>query len=288
MHFAGRDERNRSQGGWVDVRLDSNLLRVERAARNPSLTLGRLGAFDDCGAMPGCIVMHDGRMLMFYTGWTLAREVPFFFFVGLAESRDSGETFTRLSEAPVLGRNHFDPFLTGAPWVLNEGGTLRMWYISGTEWIAGSDGSGPIHYYSIKHATSRDGRAWETNDRLCLPYLENEHAIARPVVTRTADGYSMIYSARRLGETYRIYGARSRDGLEWERDPDPLVDVADFGMGLHDGVLRQRTGQFGIQPAALQRQRLWQGRLWRAPLSGCQAHRRKRRLIRRQRYRQIS
>ena len=173
--------------------------------------------------------MHDGRMLMFYTGWTLAREVPFFFFVGLAELRDGGETFTRLSEAPVLGRNHFDPFLTGAPWVLNEGGTLRMWYISGTEWIAGSDGSGPIHYYSIKHATSRDGRAWETNDRLCLPYLENEHAIARPVVTRTADGYSMIYSARRLGETYRIYGARSRDGLEWERDPDPLVDVADSG-----------------------------------------------------------
>ena len=54
VHFAGRDERNRSQGGWVDVRLDSNLLRVERAARNPSLTLGRLGAFDDCGAMPGC------------------------------------------------------------------------------------------------------------------------------------------------------------------------------------------------------------------------------------------
>jgi hypothetical protein len=50
------------------------------------------------------------------------------------ESRDGGETFQRLSEAPVLGRNHHDPFLTGAPWVINESGRLRMWYISGTGW----------------------------------------------------------------------------------------------------------------------------------------------------------
>jgi hypothetical protein len=230
IHFACRDEKNRSRGGWAEVELEQGRLLVVRTPRLPSLDLGRLGAFDDCGAMPGSLVEHDGRLLLFYTGWTLARAVPFFFFIGVAESRDGGETFVRLSEAPVLGRNEYDPFLTGAPWVINENGLLRMWYISGTEWVAGSgEGAAPVHYYSVKHATSLDGMTWQVNDRLCLPYLKNEHAIARPVVTRSGGGYHMIYSARRLGETYRIYRAVSPDGLSWCREPGLLLDVAPSG-----------------------------------------------------------
>jgi hypothetical protein len=230
VHFAARDEKNRSQGAWADVEVKDDSLTVVNAAAKPSLDLGRLGAFDDCGAMPGNLVPHRGRLLMYYTGWTLARAVPFFFFIGVAESRDGGETFQRLSEAPVLGRNHHDPFLTGAPWVISENGRLRMWYISGTEWVPGAtEGEGPTHYYSIKHATSDDGMVWQTNDRLCLPYLDNEHAIARPVVTAVDGGYRMIYSARRLGETYRIYSASSNDGLSWQRDNLPTLDVAPSG-----------------------------------------------------------
>jgi predicted GH43/DUF377 family glycosyl hydrolase len=224
-------------------------LAVVNAAKRPSLDLGRLGAFDDCGAMPGCLVTHQGRLLMYYTGWTLARAVPFFFFIGVAESRDGGETFQRLSEAPVLGRNHHDPFLTGAPWVISENGRLRMWYISGTEWVAGSaEGEAPTHYYSVKHATSDDGMVWQTDDRLCLPYLDNEHAIARPVVTAIDGGYRMIYSARRLGETYRIYSATSIDGLSWQRDSRPMIDVAPAGwdseMICYGSRLDCRKGNF--------------------------------------------
>jgi hypothetical protein len=230
VHFAARDEKNRSQGGWADIEVREGRLAVVNAAPRPSLELGRLGAFDDCGAMPGSLVTHQGRLLMYYTGWTLARTVPFFFFIGVAVSDDGGETFRRLSEAPVLGRNHHDPFLTGAPWVISENGRLRMWYISGTEWVAGTvEGEAPTHYYSVKHATSDDGTVWQTDDRLCLAYLDNEHAIARPVVTAVDGGYRMIYSARRLGETYRIYSATSTDGLSWKRDSIPTIDVAPSG-----------------------------------------------------------
>ena len=230
VHFAARDEKSRSRGAWVDVEVQNDELVAVGAASKPSLDLGRLGAFDDCGAMPNSLVTHQGRLLMYYTGWTLARAVPFSFFIGAAESRDGGETFRRLSEAPVLGRNRYDPFLTGAPWVISENGRLRMWYISGTEWVPGkTEDEAPTHYYSIKHATSDDGIVWQTNDRLCLPYLENEHAIARPVVIAVDGGYRMIYSARRLGETYRIYSANSVDGLLWQRDSLPLLDVAPSG-----------------------------------------------------------
>ncbi len=249
VHFAARDEKNRSQGGWADVEVKDGRLVVVGAAPRPSLELGRLGAFDDCGAMPGSLVSHQGRLLMYYTGWTLARAVPFSFFIGVAELRDGGETFRRLSEAPVLGRNHHDPFLTGAPWVIGENGRLRMWYISGTEWVPGkTDDEAPTHYYSVKHATSDDGMVWQTNDQLCLPYLDNEHAIARPVVMAADGRYRMIYSARRLGETYRIYRANSVDGLSWQRDSLPLLDVAASGwdseMICYGSRLDSAAGRF--------------------------------------------
>jgi hypothetical protein len=249
VHFAARDDKNRSQGAWVDVEVENAKLIVKETGAAPSLTLGRLGAFDDCGAMPGSIVTHQGRLLMYYTGWTLARAVPFTFFIGAAESRDGGRTFRKVSEAPVLGRNHHDPFLTGAPWVIGENGRLRMWYVSGTEWVPGkTDTEAPTHYYSIKHATSDDGIVWQTNDSLCLPYLENEHAIARPVVMRIDRGYRMTYSARRLGETYRIYGASSTDGLSWQRDSAPMIDVASSGwdseMVCYGSRLETEQGNF--------------------------------------------
>ncbi len=227
VHFAGRDEANRSRGAWVELRLDGEAIEPTRYAPRPSLELGRLGAFDDAGAMPSCLVEFDGRLLLYYTGWTLGGTVPFHFHIGLAASADGGETFERLSEAPVLGRNRHDPFLTAAPWVLVENGALRMWYVSATAWVAGN--GQPEHYYTVKHAKSADGIAWETNDRLCLPYREGEHAVARPVVRASDNGYRMIFCSRRRGERYRIYAASSADGLTWERDAEAVLDVAPAG-----------------------------------------------------------
>src|SRR5262249_1556495 len=70
VHFGCRDDKNRSRGGWAEVEQSNGRLAVVRAAQSPSLDLGRLGAFDDCGAMPGTLVEHDGRLLLYYTGWT--------------------------------------------------------------------------------------------------------------------------------------------------------------------------------------------------------------------------
>lgn len=230
IHFATRDDQNRSRGAWAEFEATDRELVFVGYSRAPSLDLGRLGAFDDTGAIPSCLLQDGDRTLLYYIGWTLARTVPFLLSIGLALSHDGGKTFRRVSEAPVLGRNKHDPFLTAAPWVIKERDVFRMWYISGTEWtLDPSQGPNPIHYYTIKHAVSSDGIEWQTNDRLCIPYRHGEHAVARPVVRRLANGYQMIYSARRLGETYRIYSARSPDGLIWERDAGTLLDVASSG-----------------------------------------------------------
>jgi hypothetical protein len=249
VHFSSRDEKNRSRGAWAEFEVTDGGLSFLRFAPKPSIDLGRLGAFDDAGALPASLVQDGDRLLMYYGGWTLGGTVPFHFFVGLATSRDGGETFERISEAPVLGRNQHDPFLAGAPWVLKEGNLFRMWYVSGTEWAPDPAGSPhPVHYYTIKHAVSDDGINWRTNEHLCLPYLEGENAVARPVVIRDPSGYLMIYCARRLGETYRIYTARSSDGISWDRIKEPLLDVSpsgwDANMVCYGNLLQHRDRTF--------------------------------------------
>jgi hypothetical protein len=226
IHFSARDARNRSRGAWVDVHVAGDQIITEHVAPIPSLELGRLGAFDDAGAMPGCLVDTPDGLRMYYTGWTLGGTVPFQFEIGCAISADGGATFTRISEAPILGRNRHDPFVVGAPWVLRDGDGYRMWYAAGTEWKSDAASAGkPVHYYTIKHASSDDGLTWRTSDHRCIDYGEGEHAIARPVVVPDGDRLLMFYSARRLGEAYRVYVAVSHDGLSWERKPRPFLDV---------------------------------------------------------------
>ena len=59
----------------------------------PVLGLGELGAFDDSGVTSSCLVTHDGRKYLYYTGWTRGVTVPFYLFAGLAISSDGGQTF---------------------------------------------------------------------------------------------------------------------------------------------------------------------------------------------------
>jgi hypothetical protein len=176
----------------------------------PVLAPGSLGAFDDSGAMGSCLVHHDGRLLLYYTGWNLGVTVPFRNFTGLAVSEDSGRTFARLSSAPILGPNDVDPFMAHSPWVLVEDGRWRMWYCSATGWD-------PRHRYHIRLAESDDGIDWHRDGRVCIDFAgDDEYALSRPVVVRDADRYRMWFSAR--GERYRLGYAESDDGFAWERN----------------------------------------------------------------------
>ena len=122
----------------------------------------------------------------------------------------------------MLGRNHHDPFLTGAPWVISENGRLRMWYISGTEWVPGNSGKRSADALLFRSSTPPATMACLADRRPAVTALSQERTRhRRPVVIAADGGYRMIYSARRLGETYRIYSANSADGLSWQRDSLP-------------------------------------------------------------------
>lgn len=226
IHFAARDKDNRARGGCF-VFHPSQPSRILDVSLVPTLDVGTLGAFDDCGVMPGSIVECGGRHFMYYTGWSKAVEVPFSFHVGLAISEDGGRTYQRASLAPVLGRNQHDPYITGAPYVFWDNGLFRMWYTSATKWVRENDAEKPKHYYTVKYAESVDGVEWKTSDHLCIEYDQGEYAIARPVVWRTSEGYHMWFTFRSSSATYRIGIADSSNGIDWIRRKSPLgIDIS--------------------------------------------------------------
>jgi len=200
---------------------------IRRVSEKPVIGLGPLGAFDDSGVSTSCIVNYQEKKYHYYVGWTLGVTVPFYFYVGLAISIDGGETFRRISPAPILERNDVDPYLTASPCVLVEDGRWRMWYVSGTGWELKDNR--PRHYYHIKYAESSDGIHWNREGIVCIDYQsENEYAIARPCVIKEGGIYKMWYSYR--GDSYRIGYAESTDGIKWARkDEDSGIDVSESG-----------------------------------------------------------
>jgi hypothetical protein len=226
LFYSTRDESGRSHTGRSTLELSADGASATLLQR-PVLSPGSLGGFDDCGAMGSCLVHHEGRVYLYYIGWSQAVTVPFATYIGLAISDDGGETFERAARGPVIGRSDADPFLATSPYVLVEGGRWRMWYASGERWEQTADG--PKHHYRIVYAESGDGVSWEPSGRVCIDYAdEREYAIARPSVLCDAGRYRMWFSRR--GTAYSIGYAESADGLTWVRD-DERAGLRPSGTG---------------------------------------------------------
>ncbi len=213
VYFSARDVKGRAQIGFLELEMASPW-RVLSLSAEPTIGLGPLGAFDDNGVTAACLVAHEGRLYQYYTGWTLGVTVPFYFYVGLAISDDGGNSYQKVSAAPILERNAVDPYLTASPAVMVEDGRWRMWYISCTGWAVTENT--PRHYYLVKYAESTDGIRWERSGHICIDFASpDEYALARPVVIKENNLYKMWFSYR--GDAYHIGYAESLNGITWER-----------------------------------------------------------------------
>jgi hypothetical protein len=226
VYCTGRDAKNRSRIGYVEFDLDRPAASL-RVSDRAVLLPGKLGAFDDSGVTSACLVRNNGKHYLYYTGWNVGSTVPFHLEVGLAISEDGGQTFERISDGPVLGRNRVDPYLVASPSILVENGVWRAWYVAGLKWEL--DGGIPKHYYHIRYAESDDGIDWRRDGRVCVDFAApDEHAFGRPMVYRVGGGYEMWYAYR--GARYLIGYAESPDGLTWtRRDADAGIVRSESG-----------------------------------------------------------
>jgi hypothetical protein len=217
-YFSGRDSENRSYIGNAKIKIDRGI-KVLRYNTHPILTLGNLGCFDDNGVTPSWIISCGRKKYLYYIGWNKGSTVRMSLITGLAISTDSGRTYKRYSEAPLLDRTAKEPYsILTAPSVLREKGVWRMWYVSCFGWKHRD-----LPQYNIKYAQSKDGIHWERKGIVCIDFKsKTEHALARPCVLKENNVYKMWYSYK--GKNYRLGYAESKNGTEWQRK-DSLVGI---------------------------------------------------------------
>ena len=228
VYVAFCDEHTVGRGGYVDVRA-ANPSEVVRVSQEPVLDIGEPGCFDDNGVVPVSVLAVGDEIFLYYTGYQLGTDVSYFQFLGLAISRDGGESFERHSQAPVLEPSDDEPFTRASAHVFRSGEGFGMYYSGGDRWTE-HEGK-PLPVYNLRRLDSPDGKRWGPAGRVVVDLADDdEHAIARPWLL-PGDAHRMLYSVRtRSNRDYRIGLAVSADGVEWERrDGEAGIDVSEGG-----------------------------------------------------------
>lgn len=199
-----------------------NLLNVMKVCKNPLMDLGGYGTFDEFGTNPISVIRDGDEMRVYYAGWTRCESVPINGAIGIAISRDGGESFVRLGDGPVLSYSPDEPFMLGSPRIRKFGETWYLWYVSGREWLKTEGKPEPV--YKIRMASSDDGINWAKYGRDLLENRLGEYECqACPDVLFVGGRYHMFFSYRHSHNYkskeggYRIGYASSDDMVNWRR-----------------------------------------------------------------------
>jgi len=224
----GLDQQYLSYISYIDLDR-TNMQRILRVCEQPVLSLGKYGTFDEFGTYPVSVIRSDNEIRAYYAGWTRCESVPFNAAIGVAISRNGGETFERLGDGPVLPYTPDEPFLLGSPRVRKFDGRWQLWYVAGKEWRM-TDGK-PEPIYKIRMATSDNGFDWVKHGRDLIVNKLGEHECqACPDVIHRNGHYHMFFSYRDIRNYkgreggYRIGYASSTDMKTWQRNDD-LLDI---------------------------------------------------------------
>jgi hypothetical protein len=225
----GPDGQYLSYIAYIDLHRNA-LTRILRVCGRPVLGLGKYGTFDEFGTYPVSVIRDGDEIRAYYAGWTRCESVPFNAAIGLAISRDEGESFHRLGDGPVLSYSMDEPFLLGSPRIRRLNGGWQLWYVAGREWRMTDSKPEPV--YKIRMATSDNGIDWVKQGRDLIADKLGEHECqACPDVIWKNGRYHMFFSYRcirsykgRAGG-YRIGYASSPDLVNWQRNDD-LIDMS--------------------------------------------------------------
>ncbi|MBW1791817.1 MAG: glycosylase, partial [Deltaproteobacteria bacterium] len=149
MYFCTRpaptpDGQYMSYLSYID--LDRNNIRnIVNVCSEPILELGALGTFDEFGTNPVSVIRAGDEIRVYYAGWTRCESVPFNGAIGMAVSRDNGNTFSRLGDGPVLSYSPEEPYLIGSPRITKFNGQWHLWYVAGKEWLKTEAGPEPVY-----------------------------------------------------------------------------------------------------------------------------------------------
>ena len=113
--------------------------------------------------------------------------------------------------------------------VIKDGATYKMWY-------AGHNGAN----WRIGYATSSDGVVWTKRPNPVLDLGGNntwdDLHVYYPNVVKDGSTYKMWYTGHN-GQNARIGYATSSDGINWTKNPNPVLDLGAGGAWDDNGIL---------------------------------------------------
>jgi len=212
----------------------TNLFKIERFSNKPVLKLGNFGCFDEFGTYPLSVIRRDNEVWGYYAGWTRCISVPFNVGIGLAISKNNGETFEKLGEGPVIPYSLYEPFTISGPKIRKFGDVFYLFYVAGNQWVVVN--GKPEISHKIRVAYSKDGINWNKLNKDLIPdrWGENESQ-ASPDVFFANGIYHMFFcgwvpSSFRVTKNRQIGYAFSKDLNNWTRD-DSKVGITTSASG---------------------------------------------------------
>lgn len=215
VYCAFCDEDNKGRVGYVDVDADdpTHIIHISEV---PCLDIGERGTFDDSGVLPTCVFEEHGILYMYYCGFQRHINVPYTSLLGIAESRDGGNTFHRIKNTPVLERKQGELFIRTGAYCIFHDDHYELFYASGDEWFDLYKGKmEPV--YHLRSVSSKRKDVFTEEKSIGVINLEgDEYGIIIPQYLCDLNRELLIFSVRSKSRGYRIEYAEKKSNI-WER-----------------------------------------------------------------------
>lgn len=216
LWFSSKDQRGYSQGYRLKFNNVDQIFDLNNFKRKKILENGKVGSFDTFGVMP----MQEINDYLFYIGWTVRKDVPYFNFTSVAK-KISNNKYEKLG--PILGPDITDNGFSGTFFITKLNKNYIGYYLSQVSWEKDEKGIfNPT--YDIKIALSKDLLNWEKSGNKAIHLKKNEGGISSATVIKLKNKWHMWVSVRSKRNfrdnrkfSYKIIHAYSKDALNWER-----------------------------------------------------------------------
>lgn len=224
IYVGARDENGISRIAYIDVDADNPSI-VKKISTTPILDIGDDGCFDDNGVFPGHVLrLNDKDIYLYYTGFQKLDKIAFSNFSGLAISHDGGNTFKRVSKAPILDRQDEGLYTRAGLSAICENGLFKCCYSVGSDWYFIAGKNRPI--YDVNYIESSDGINFaKSGVKVISVNLNIEHGLGRPQIVKLFAENFVFYTRRTLDFRYFMGVAKQENDGTWKRIDDWLNTI---------------------------------------------------------------
>jgi hypothetical protein len=221
IYYSKRENRGPSKPHYFDVEA-ANPTHILRQSQGPILEPGARGSFDWAGVMPTEILQVGDLKYLFYIGWSNRIDVPYHNNLGLAISKDNGQSWHKFSTGPVFATSHREPGYVGTISIIKKEKLFYGYYLSCRNW---EEINGRIEpSYDIKIATSENLVDWNPLNVTAIGLETGEGGISKASILEINGQFYLWYAIRKStnyrddpANSYRIKCAVSSDLMNWSK-----------------------------------------------------------------------